>query len=57
MIAVESEIRRPSSSRIGNVKARPRLSDSATAMFGPGGAVRRLCSTDLSSSAHRTFSL
>jgi hypothetical protein len=57
MIAVESGILRPSSVRIGNVNARPPLSHSATAMCSPGGAVRHSCSTDLYSSAHRTFSL
>ena len=57
MIAVESPMWRPSMVRTGKVTWEPRVSQSATAMWLPGGGERRSCSIPFQASAQRAFSL
>ena len=57
MIAVESPMWRPSMVSTGKVNSEPRVSQSATAMWPPGGGARRSCSIPLWARAQRAFSL
>ena len=57
MIAVESPMLRPSRVSTGKVVWAPRVSQSANAMWPPGGGERRSCSTPLQARAQRAFSL
>ncbi len=57
MIAVESPIERPSSSRTGKVYEAPRVSQIETAMWALGIGALRSCSIPLWASAQRAFSL